>query len=165
MFCFTRIAARAFAPLALAAAFAAPAVACPNAAGHLSDAGVSAAAEVLPEVTLIETGTTIADRELVGEGARFEANGGRVYARIVVDNPGPEAALAMVWRRDGRIVQSLPVNVGTSPRWRTWSYKTMRKHDAGKWTVEVLDAEGTAIAQAAFEVVAPTAAVSLAPVR
>ncbi len=142
--------------------FAGPAFAGPGAAGHLSDAGVSPAAEILPEVTLIETGTGIADRQLVGEGARFEADGGRVYARIVVDNPGPKAALAMVWRRDGRIIQSLPVNVGTSPRWRTWSYKTLGKRDVGQWTVEVLDAEGTAIARAAFTVVAPVAAVSLA---
>lgn len=151
-----------FIVLALAATFASTAIAGPGAVAHLSDAGVSPAAEILPEVTLIETGTGIEDRQLVGEGARFEADGGRVYARIVVDNPGPDAALAMVWRRDGRVIQSLPVEVGTSPRWRTWSYKTMRKHDVGQWTVEVLDAEGTAIAQAAFTVVAPPAAVSLA---
>lgn len=137
------------------------ALSCPSPA-HMADAGVSDVAESLPEVTLLETGTGIADRLLVGEGARFEADDGRVYARIVVDNPGPETSLAMVWRRDGRIVQSLPVIVGTSPRWRTWSYKTMRAGDVGRWTVEVLDEEGTVIARAAFEVAAPAPTVSLA---
>ena len=127
----------------------------------LADAGLPVAAEPLPEVIQIDTGTAIEDRELVGEGDRFEANGGRVYTRLVVDNPGPETALAMVWRRDGHIVQSLPVTVGQSPRWRTWSYKTLRKGDVGAWTVEVLDEEGTAIARTAFEVVAPTPTVSL----
>lgn len=133
------------------------ALAGPGAIAHLSDGGVSAPAEVLPEVTLIETGTGISNRALVGEGARFEADGGRVYTRIVVDNPGPEASMVMIWRRSGRVVQSLPVTVGTSPRWRTWSYKTMRPRDAGKWTVEVADAEGTVVARAAFTVAPPPA--------
>ncbi len=128
----------------------------------MADAGLPVAVEPLPEVIAIDTGAAIADRELVGTADRFPADGGRVYARIVVDNPGPETALAMVWRRDGRIVQSLPVTVGTSPRWRTWSYKTLRKRDVGRWTVEVLDEEGTLIARAAFEVGAPPPAVSLA---
>lgn len=129
------------------------ALAGPGPVAHLADAGVPEVAESLPEVTLIETGSGISNRTLVGEGTRF-FTGGRVYARIVVDNPGPETAVAMVWRRDGRVVQSLPVTVGTSPRWRTWSYKTMRKADVGKWTVEVHDEEGTVISRAAFEVVA-----------
>lgn len=138
------------------------ALAGPGPVAHLADAGVPEVAEALPEVTLIETGTGIANRQLVGEGARFEATGGRVYARVVIDNPGDETTVAMVWRRDGRVVQSLPVTVGHSPRWRTWSYKTMRRGDVGRWTVEVHDVEGTVIASAAFDVVAPPPVVSLA---
>lgn len=137
----------------------------PGPLADLADAGPdgpAAAAAPLPEVTAIALGSAIADRDLVGEATRFEADGGRIYARLVVDNPGPEATLTMVWRRDGHVVQSLPVTVGHSPRWRTWSYKTLREADVGRWTVEVQDAEGTPIAEAAFEVVPPPAEVSLA---
>lgn len=107
------------------------------------------------EIVALQVGTAVSRRVLVDPQPHVSVEAERVYAHLTVRNPGPETALRMVWRRDGKRVQDLTVDVGRSPRWRTWSYKRLRLADVGDWTVEVIDAEGAVIGRAAFTVYEP----------
>ncbi|MCB9529929.1 MAG: DUF2914 domain-containing protein [bacterium] len=102
-------------------------------------------------LSAIATGTAIEDRALVGEASRFELGAGRVYVYLELAATAP-GTLEMVWRRDDKVVQTMPVDVGKGRRWRTWSYRRLGRGDAGQWTVTVVDAEGRALGEAKFEV-------------
>lgn len=102
-------------------------------------------------LSAIATGTAIEDRALVGEASRFDLGAGRVYVWLELAATAP-GALEMVWRRGDKIVQTVAVDVGKSRRWRTWSYRRLGRGDAGRWTVTVVDGEGRALGEAAFEV-------------
>lgn len=107
------------------------------------------------ELTALAIGVEVSKRELLPRPERITQEVDRVYAHITVRNPGPETTLRMVWSRNGRQVQDIAVRVGESTRWRTWSYKRMQGYGAGDWTVEVIDAEGTVIGHAEFQVFEP----------
>lgn len=110
-------------------------------------------------VTTLATGLSVAERALQGEATAFDLGAGRIYAHaeLAVDAPG---TVDMVWKRDGEVMQTMTLDVGKSRRWRTWSYRTLGKRDAGRWTVTLVDAAGSPLGEVAFEV-SPIAAVGV----
>ncbi len=96
----------------------------------------------------------VVEREPVDPGSRFEANGDRVYAFIIVRNPGPgDAHVHFVWRYRGKAVSRLRTRVGPSPRWRTWSYHRIPKGQSGPWKVEIQTDAGVILETLDFEMV------------
>lgn len=112
--------------------------------------------EGLVEVVDFAIGTAVERRVLTGASDRFPLDTQRVYAHLTLESP-IETTVDVVWFRGETEVQRLTLDVGESPRWRTWSYRTLRPRDAGRWTVEVRDADGTLLDMLAFDVVDPVA--------
>ncbi|MCP1728311.1 hypothetical protein J2T60_002311 [Natronospira proteinivora] len=61
-----------------------------------------------------------------------------------------ETTLTHRWSHDGELVSDVELEIG-SPRWRTWSSKTLTPDLAGEWTVSVLDEDGDEMGSWSFE--------------
>jgi len=86
--------------------------------------------------------TGVDKRTPVGISDTFSTDTDKVWAFIKVKNRDEPTSVTMVWKKDGKKKWSYDLRVGKSFGWRTWSRKSVSKRDAGKWSVEVLDAEG-----------------------
>ncbi len=94
-------------------------------------------------------GQRVVDRRLEGRSERFEE--GRVAwfsTRVLGGKPGD--SIRHVWLREGRPVESIPLELG-GPHWRTHSHKTL--WGIGRWSVEVRDSEDRVLATATFDCV------------
>ncbi|PKN54725.1 MAG: hypothetical protein CVU56_25075, partial [Deltaproteobacteria bacterium HGW-Deltaproteobacteria-14] len=52
----------------------------------------------------------------------------------------------------GRLVSRVELEVGKSPKWRTWSRQRTREDWIGPWSCEVLGPDGRRIGIASFDV-------------
>jgi cytoskeletal protein RodZ len=86
------------------------------------------------------------DRRLRNRNERFEEGEVAWFSTQVIGGRSGDR-IRHVWLRDGKNMQSIDLDVGSS-RWRTQSYKTL--WGAGSWTVEARDSEGRVLATAAF---------------
>jgi len=103
-------------------------------------------------------------REPVASGVSFGDDTPRIYAFVEIGNPEraeSEIAISITphgERERGRVT----LNIGASPRWRTWSF-TRLASEPGTYDVVIYDAKGDEIGRTDFEVVdskapVPTAA-------
>lgn len=76
------------------------------------------------------------------------------YTRLFAPH-GVKERLWHVWRREGRIVQKVQLNVsgGRKEGFRTWSKKTIRGNDAGRWAVDVVTDGGQLVGRVRFKIV------------
>lgn len=118
--------------------------------------GCDAHDESMVQVVDFAIGTGVERRVLTGAADRFPLDTARVYAHLTLQSP-IETTVEVVWKRGDTEVQRLTLAVGASTRWRTWSYRTLRPRDAGRWSVEVYDADGAMLDLLAFDVVDPVA--------
>ncbi len=68
---------------------------------------------------------------------------GRITYWFVIGNSGPATQVTVVWRVNGSVSRRQTLDVGSTPRWRTWA-----SHRAGRTAqvaVEILDAEGHSV--------------------
>ncbi|MBL8681591.1 MAG: DUF2914 domain-containing protein [Myxococcales bacterium] len=75
----------------------------------------------------------------VGDAAAARSSG-RITYWFVIGNPGPATNITVVWRINGNVARRQSLDIGSTPRWRTWA-----SHRAGRSAqvvVEILDAEG-----------------------
>lgn len=98
-------------------------------------------------------GTDVQARQPVGAAVEFRAGAGKLICFTVVRNGRAPATVSHVWRRDGKVLSKVELNVGTSPKWRTWSRQRVRPGWTGDWSCEVLAADGAPLARASFRVV------------
>lgn len=103
------------------------------------------------DVTTAVVGTGVQDREPVGTGTSFPASIGTVYFYTVFEGDFGERRIDHVWVRNGEEVGRVPLTV-RGPRWRTWSSKTVPADWTGEWEARVVDADGSVLATAAFQV-------------
>jgi hypothetical protein len=71
------------------------------------------------------------------------------FAFVRVSNGGDPTQVKMVWSRNGVEQGSVPLNVGTSSSWRTWSRVSLQP---GNWRVQVVNADGSVLSQREFSV-------------
>ena len=64
--------------------------------------------------------------------------------------------ITMVWKHNDRVRSRVKLNVGTSASWRTWSTKRISPDDAGRWSVDVVDAQGAVLETINFQLTEPT---------
>lgn len=98
------------------------------------------------QVTRFVFTRAVVERQPQGEVQNVPIDGHRVYGFIEVLNRGAPRQLAMVWRLEGKQVARFSLDVGSSPRWRTWSYLTAQPSMLGRWEVTVEDEQGKVLA-------------------
>ena len=114
---------------------------------------VAQAAETAAPRVEIGFGTAL-DREtrtLVESATAFPANTERVWCLTRVIGLEAPATVTHVWYHGGQTRARVDLTVGSAD-WRTWSSKRMLPGWTGTWEVKVLDADGTVLGSASFEV-------------
>jgi hypothetical protein len=94
-------------------------------------------------------------REPVETKSSFSAaEAKRIYAFVEVENPAAEESEITVSfepTSGGAAHGNITLDVGASPRWRTWAF-TRGARTAGAWTAVVRGPDGDVLAKAPFEV-------------
>lgn len=89
------------------------------------------------------------DREPVGVTKNFSRHDERGYAHVRIDNDGTATRLTFVWEIDGAEHARIPLQIGKSPAWRTWTSVNLRP---GEWTVKLVNETGMVLAENKFTV-------------
>lgn len=97
-------------------------------------------------------GTGLEDKLPVGAELHYAQMPELLYCYTVFDNPLPDQTITHVWRRSGRLVSRVELEVGKSPKWRTWSKQKTQPHWSGIWSCEVLGPDGTQLGLTVFQV-------------
>lgn len=75
-----------------------------------------------------------------------------LYCYSVFENPLPDTTVTHVWRRGSRLVSRVELEVGRSPKWRTWSKQRTQPHWTGLWSCEVLGPDGQQLGLTVFQI-------------
>jgi hypothetical protein len=114
-----------------------------------------------PRVLSSALAADVTAREPAGVASAFTAGTDQVYAWFQLENAGPPTAVTVTWLRDGEARAEVSLEVGTSPRWRTWARRRLAPTDAGAWTAELRDPSGALLDTLHFTVSAPSPTIGL----
>ena len=117
--------------------------------GAAQTAGQAASPGIEVSEAVLATGVEI--REPVGVATSFPADVGTVYFYTVFEGEFDELTLHHVWLRGEEEVARVPLRV-RGPRWRTWSSKRIPPEWSGRWTVQVMAADGQVLWSVDFTV-------------
>ena len=106
-----------------------------------------AMAEMSVSEIVLTSGVT--DREPIDTVSTFSAADGKAFVFARIKNSEAPAKLTFVWYLDDVERARVPMNIGTSSRWRTWSSSNI---GPGKWRVDLVDESGAVLAQKSFSV-------------
>ncbi len=99
-----------------------------------------------PAVEQLKLGTSVQDREIVGQDSTFNM-GEKVYAWMRVTGAANDS-IVVTWKH-AEITYSTTIHIGSNS-WRTWAYKTMTA--SGEWTVTVSTQSGDVLKNVTFTV-------------
>jgi len=91
----------------------------------------------------------IHEREPISDTETFNVDDGKTFAFARIQNDGDPTMVSFVWERDNVEHATVPVSVGASSGWRTWSTAQLR---SGNWRVKLVDAQGEVLLEKAFTV-------------
>lgn len=91
----------------------------------------------------------IYEREPVGTTQNFASSDERGYVFARIANDGQPTQVNFEWYYGDEKHASIPMNIGTSGGWRTWSSINLRP---GNWQVKMTDQNGMVIAERSFMV-------------
>jgi hypothetical protein len=94
------------------------------------------------------------DREPISDTESFNVGDGKAFAFARIQNTGEPTMVSFVWEYGDTTHATVPVNVGASSGWRTWSTAKLR---SGDWRVKLVDAQGEVLLEKAFTVEANSA--------
>jgi hypothetical protein len=144
--------ASAAVPAPLATAFAAATV---TAAGPAATARTETAPQRATDlhVERLVVARGVVDREPQGVDTVFALDEKRLFAFVEVDNPehAPGDLKVTFVRPDGTSQPPVDLDVGASPRWRTWAF-TRQAHATGTWKAVVRNESGRVLASTEFDV-------------
>ncbi|NOZ09258.1 MAG: DUF2914 domain-containing protein [FCB group bacterium] len=95
--------------------------------------------------------TEVIDRNPADSLDTFDISAGRVFTHTAVASARPDT-IYHVYKFEGTEIARVPLYVGISPRWRTWSSKWLASAWIGNWTVEVQSVTGHVLAEKTFTV-------------
>ncbi len=75
-----------------------------------------------------------------------------LYCYSSFENSQAEQTITHVWRRGNRLVSRVELEVGQSPKWKTWSKQRTQPHWTGLWSCEVLGPDGAQLGLTVFRV-------------
>lgn len=93
-------------------------------------------------------------REPVSDTEAFRVTDGQAFAFARIQNIGDPTTVSFVWHYGHKHHATVPMTIGVSPGWRTWSSVKLRP---GNWRVELVDHQGEVLLEKAF-IVAPESA-------
>lgn len=96
----------------------------------------------------------IEGREPISNTDTFGVGDGKAFAFARIHNTGAPTTMSFVWNYGERHHATVPVTIGTSPGWRTWSTVKLRP---GNWHVKLVDGGGEVLLEKAFSVGPDTA--------
>jgi hypothetical protein len=91
----------------------------------------------------------IAQREPTDNIQSFTVQNSKVFAFARIGNHGEPTTVNFVWHYGGERHAEVPLGVGTSSGWRTWSSAQLRP---GDWSVQLVDADGLVLSEKTFTV-------------
>lgn len=100
----------------------------------------------------LSVGTGLEEKLPVGIASHYQQVPEILFCYTVFENPGPDQTVTHVWRRSGRLVSRVELEVGKSPKWRTWSKQRVAPHWRGVWSCEVLSPDGTQLGLHVFQI-------------
>ncbi len=109
----------------------------------------AAAGEHSLEVLEFALSRGVAEREPTGVTDSFNREDARAYAFARIGNDAEPATLFFVWRRGEKVHAVYTSTIGTSKRWRVWSYVSLQP---GPWKVELVTQSGKIIGERSFYV-------------
>jgi hypothetical protein len=95
--------------------------------------------------------TDVKRREPTGIDDRFATLPKRFHCFCVFENRQQATQVTHVWKRNGRVVSRVELEVGKSPKWRTWSRQRLQPTWTGSWTCEVQSASGRTLGTASVQ--------------
>ena len=95
--------------------------------------------------------TDVKRREPTGIDNRFATLPARFHCFCVFENRQQATQVTHVWKRDGRVVSRVELEVGKSPKWRTWSRQRLQPTWTGNWTCEVVSSSGRILGSASVQ--------------
>ena len=93
----------------------------------------------------------IEGREPVKTPLEMTATPDRLFAFTRIDSKTTHT-ITHVWYRDDKRVADVPLDIGISSGWRTWSSKAIVPSGPANWRVEVISEGGTLLAETRFTV-------------
>lgn len=139
-------------PDALQPAVAAPAterIAPPDQDGSLRASGserrgVEITAGSDADLTLLDLAiaTAVVEREPEGASNSFDSTPPLFLCYSSFDQRNESATVTHVWTWNDRVMARVELEVGKSPKWRTWSRQRLQPDQAGRWSCEVLGPDG-----------------------
>jgi len=129
---------------------------CPAVTWGEEKQGVSAPMEMGEKTIDLEVearlGTGVKEREIIGEAYSFPSSIRKVYCWTLVAGAEEPTEITHVWYYGEKKMAEVKLSI-KSPRYRTWSSKTILPEWIGDWKVEVVDAMGNLLKCISFEVV------------
>jgi len=92
--------------------------------------------EAVPSVEAAATGTGVEELTPLGVAESFPPSVGKVYCYSKIVN-GEGTTILHRWYYKGEVIADVSLAIG-SPRYRTYSYKTILPHQTGEWKVEII---------------------------
>jgi len=95
--------------------------------------------EAVPSVEAASTGTGVEELTPLGVSESFPSSVGKVYCYSKILN-GEGTSILHRWYYNETVIADVPLAIG-SPRFRTYSYKTILPDQTGQWKVEIISEE------------------------
>ncbi len=105
-----------------------------------------------PKLIELYVGSGLDEKLPTNIRTRYDAPPEILYCYTVFENPSPNATVTHVWRRGARLVSRVELEVGQSPKWRTWSKQRTQPHWVGTWSCEVLGPDGEQLGLTVFDI-------------
>ncbi|MBU1172743.1 MAG: DUF2914 domain-containing protein [Proteobacteria bacterium] len=86
----------------------------------------------------------INDREPMAPGDVFSSEINSLFCFSRIQSP-EQTEIKHIWYCNGNPVAEIPLSIGVSSGWRTFSSKTITPLDKGNWKVDIVTASGTPI--------------------
>jgi hypothetical protein len=87
--------------------------------------------------------TAVVDREPEGATDRFDSTPPLLLCYSSFDQRNESATVTHVWTWNDREMARVELEVGKSPKWRTWSRQRLQPDQAGRWSCDVLGPDGS----------------------
>ncbi len=104
-----------------------------------------------PSVVSLTLCSGVKDREPLDDLDSCNLSDVRIFTHTVLSSSEPDT-IYHVYKFDGTEIARVPLYVGISPHWRTWSSKWLSNGWVGEWTVEVHSATDRILAAKSFTV-------------